>query len=109
MTCASRQNDLRSWQNDLRVISDVTNVLGKMMCALVCALMCAPMAGVPVARRKSFSSQEQAEYTTVHFPILCGNPYGRRHRHLHEFLETLLGSIEVAGAQQRRSFFPLYR
>jgi hypothetical protein len=39
----------------LRAISDVTDVLGKMMCALVCALMCAPVAGVPVAQRISFS------------------------------------------------------
>src|SRR5439155_19929239 len=34
MTCASTPNDLRSWQNDLRLILDVTDVLGKMTCAL---------------------------------------------------------------------------
>src|SRR5207248_1789677 len=59
MVCATRQNDVRSWQNGVRAISDVTDVLGKMMCALmcalVCALMCAPVAGVPVAQRISFS------------------------------------------------------
>src|SRR5438132_5301808 len=37
MVCANRQNGLRSWQNGLRAISDVTDVLGKMICALVCA------------------------------------------------------------------------
>src|SRR5438132_6522555 len=58
MVCATRQNDVRSWQNGVRAISDGTDVLGKMlcalMCALVCALMCAPVAGVPVAQRISF-------------------------------------------------------
>ena len=62
MVCATRQNDVRSWQNRVRAISDVTDVLGKMMCALmcalVCALMCAPVAGVPVAQRISFHSAE---------------------------------------------------
>jgi hypothetical protein len=61
MTCAFSQNDVRSWQNGVRAISDVTDVLGKMMCALVCALMCAPVAGVPVAQRISFSSDEQSK------------------------------------------------
>jgi hypothetical protein len=42
MVCATRQNDVRSWQNGVRAISDMTDVLGKMMCAL----MCAPVAGV---------------------------------------------------------------
>jgi hypothetical protein len=60
MACASWQNDVRSWQNGVRAISDATDVLGKMMCALMCALvralMCAPVAGVPVAQRISFSS-----------------------------------------------------
>jgi hypothetical protein len=62
MVCATRQNDVRSWQNGLRAISDVTDVLGKMICALicalVCALICAPVAGVPVAQRKPFHSAE---------------------------------------------------
>src|SRR5438128_10492672 len=62
MACASRQNDLRSWQNDLRVIMDVRDVLGKMTCALTCALACAltcaTRPGVPVAQRKSFSTLE---------------------------------------------------
>ena len=57
MVCATRQNDVRSWQNGVRAISDGTDVLGKMMCALmcalVCALMCAQVAGVPVAQRIS--------------------------------------------------------
>jgi hypothetical protein len=48
MVCATRQNDVRGWQNGVRAISDVTDVLGKMMCALVCALMCAPVAGVAI-------------------------------------------------------------
>src|SRR5438094_1874158 len=51
MVCATSQNDVRSWQNDVRAISDVTDLPGKMMCALMCALMCAPVAGVPVAQR----------------------------------------------------------
>jgi len=63
MVCATSQNDVRSWQNDVRAISDVTDVLGKMMCALmcalVCALMCAPVAGVPVAQRISFSCRSR--------------------------------------------------
>src|SRR5207253_7022580 len=42
-------------KNGVRAISDGTDVLGKMMCALVGALMCAPMAEVPVAQRISFS------------------------------------------------------
>src|SRR5207245_51214 len=37
MVCASWQNGLRSWQNGLRAISDVTDVLEKMICALICA------------------------------------------------------------------------
>ena len=37
MVCAPGQNGLRSWQNGLRAISDVTDVLGKMICALACA------------------------------------------------------------------------
>jgi hypothetical protein len=37
MVCATGQNDVRSWQNGLRAISDVTDVLGKMICALICA------------------------------------------------------------------------
>jgi hypothetical protein len=57
MVCAPTQNDVRSWQNGVRAICDVTDVLGEMMCALmcalVCALMCAPVAGVPVAQRIS--------------------------------------------------------
>jgi hypothetical protein len=56
MVCATTQNDVRSWQNGVRAISDGTDVLGKMMCALMCALMCAPVAAVPVAQRISFSS-----------------------------------------------------
>src|SRR5438132_4454676 len=55
MVCAPAQNSVRSWQNGVRAISDGTDVLGKMMCALMCALMCAPVAGVPVAQRISFS------------------------------------------------------
>src|SRR5438128_9299688 len=74
MVCATRQNDVRSWQNDVRAISDVTDVLGKMMCALmcalVCALMCAPVAGVPVAQRISFSSDEQSKVYKVLQPFL---------------------------------------
>src|SRR5438309_8098142 len=76
MMCATRQNDVRSWQNDVRAISDGTDVLGKMMCALmcalVCALMCAPMAGVPVAQRISFSSDEQSMYTRYYRPAPSG-------------------------------------
>ena len=57
MVCAPIQNDVRSWQNGVRAISDGADVLGKMMCALmcalVCALMCAQVAGVPVAQRIS--------------------------------------------------------
>ena len=37
MVCATRQNDVRSWQNGLRLISIITDVLGKMICALICA------------------------------------------------------------------------
>src|ERR1700704_2829456 len=63
MACALRQNDLRSWQNDLRLISDTTDVLGKMTCALTCALACALTcampAGVCVAQRKSFSTPKE--------------------------------------------------
>ena len=74
MVCATRQNDVRSWQNDVRAISDVTDVRGKMMCALmcalVCALMCAPVAGVPVAQRISFSSDEQSKVYKVLQPFL---------------------------------------
>ena len=82
MVCATRQNDVRSWQNDVRAISDVTDVLGKMMCALmcalVCALMCAPVAGVPVAQRISFSSDEQSKVYKVLQPFLWrgGGPSG---------------------------------
>src|SRR2546421_7100454 len=69
MMCATRQNDVRSWQNDVRAISDGTDVLGKMvcalMCALVCALLCAPMAGVPVAQRISFSSDQPKVYEVL--------------------------------------------
>jgi hypothetical protein len=70
MVCATRQNDVRSWQNDVRAISDGTDVLGKMMCALVCALMCAPVARVPVAQRISFSSDEQSKAYEVLQPVL---------------------------------------
>src|SRR5438132_9459145 len=66
MVCATRQNDVRSWQNDVRAISDGTDVLGKMVCALVCA----PMAGVPVAQRISFSSDEQSKVYKVLQPFL---------------------------------------
>src|SRR5438132_5308475 len=45
---AAQANDVRSCQNGVRAISDVTDVLGKMMCALVCALLCAPVAGVAI-------------------------------------------------------------
>src|SRR5438309_5567411 len=65
MVCATRQNDVRSWQNGVRAIWDVTDVLGKMMCALVCALLCAPMAGVPVAQRISFSSDQPKVYEVL--------------------------------------------
>src|SRR5438445_7887775 len=69
MMCATRQNDVRSWQNDVRAISDGTDVLGKMvcalLCALVCALVCAPMAGVPVAQRISFSSDQPKVYEVL--------------------------------------------
>ena len=72
--CATRQNDVRSWQNDVRAISDGTDVLGKMvcalMCALVCALLCAPMAGVPVAQRISFSSDHLSKVYEVLQPFL---------------------------------------
>ena len=58
----------------MRAISDVTDVLGKMMCALmcalVCALMCAPVAAVPVAQRISFSSDEQSKVYKVLQPFL---------------------------------------
>src|SRR5438876_7061364 len=60
MVCAPGQNGLRSWQIGLRAIFDVTDVLGKMICALICAwfaldlrLVCAKWLGVPVAQRKS--------------------------------------------------------
>jgi hypothetical protein len=56
---------VRSWQNDVRAISDGTDVLGKMVCALVCALMCAPVAGVPVAQRISFSSDQPKVYEVL--------------------------------------------
>src|SRR5207248_1858062 len=63
MVCAARQNDVRSWQNGLRAILDGRDVLGKMICALICAwfavglrLVCARGPEVPVAQRKSFSS-----------------------------------------------------
>src|SRR5437879_1489253 len=76
MVCATRQNDVRSWRNGVRAISVVTDVLGKMMCALVCALMCAlmcaPMTAVPVAQRISFSSDEQSMYTKYYRPALLG-------------------------------------
>ena len=68
MVCATRQNDVRSWQNGVRAISDGTDVLGKMVCALMCALLCAPMAGVPVAQRISFSSDERYAYTKYYRP-----------------------------------------
>jgi hypothetical protein len=62
MVCATCENGLRSWQNGLRLISKLTDVLGKMICALICAwfaldlrLVCAKWLGVPVAQRKSFS------------------------------------------------------
>ena len=64
MVCAPIQNDVRSWQNGVRAISDGTDVLGKMMCALVCALM----ARVPVAQRISFSSDQQSMYTKYYRP-----------------------------------------
>src|SRR5439155_20474238 len=74
MLCATRKNDVRSWQNAVRAISDGTDVLGKMMCALmcalVCALMCAPVAGVPVAQRISFSSDWQSKVYEVLQPFL---------------------------------------
>jgi hypothetical protein len=75
MVCATRQNDVRSWQNGVRAISDGTDVLGKMMCALmcalVCALMCAPMAGVPVAQRISFSSWQRGSGGS--YPVLIND------------------------------------
>src|SRR5438105_11569710 len=73
MTCALEQNDLRmqidlpSWQIDLCVILDGMDVLEKMTCALTCALACALTCarwpGVPVAQRKSFSSDSRSMYT----------------------------------------------
>jgi hypothetical protein len=65
MVCATGQNDVRT-------ISDVTDVLGKMMCALMCALVCAPVAEVPVAQRISFSSDEQSMYAKYYRPALWG-------------------------------------
>jgi hypothetical protein len=69
MMCATCENGVRSWQNGVRLISNVTDVLGKMMCALMCALMCAPMAGVPVAQRISFSSDERYAHTKYYKPV----------------------------------------
>ena len=68
MVCAPSPNGLRSWQNGLRAISDATDVLEEMICALVCAwfalglrLICASRPEVPVAQRKPFSTAEVAE------------------------------------------------
>ena len=80
MVCAIRQNDVRSWQNGVRAIWDVTDVLGKMMCALVCALMCAPVAGVPVAQRISFSSTSNRRYTKYYSPCFGEVANNRRRR-----------------------------
>src|SRR5438128_10886182 len=42
-----------------------------MVCALVCALLCAPMAGVPVAQRISFSSDNRSH--TKYYSPSFGN------------------------------------
>src|SRR5438105_8473340 len=76
MVCATRQNDVRSWQNGMRAISDGTDVLGKMMCALMCALVCALMCAtgpaVPVAQRISFHPTSNRRYTKYYSPSLEG-------------------------------------
>jgi hypothetical protein len=53
MVCATGENGVRSWQNGVRLISKITDGIGKMMCALTCALMCATSPEVPVAQRIS--------------------------------------------------------
>src|SRR5207244_9306687 len=50
-------NNGRPWENDLRV--DLR-------------LVCAPIAGVPVAQRKPFSSDEQSRYTKYYRPAPLG-------------------------------------
>src|SRR5438094_10053182 len=77
MVCATGKMICATLQNGLRLISKITDVLGKMICALVCAwfaldlrLVCATGVGVPVAQRKSFSSDQQSKVYKVLQPFL---------------------------------------